>query len=896
MKNRSLRAFALYQALKRRLKPTSQTRNNSAEVDFVPRSEEEARDKDQSSRDDEVVCTICVDPLKRNARLCSSCQAWDDLTHLLYCKWGDYPLKNPEVFTTEVVQSWKVSPQDIENFYQELTNAAPAGFWDWLAMIPLEGFSGHHRKDCMLCQLIKEAVDDHLRHHRFVPVAAKVGSWRPFPVLYWKPREKRSNNVTPNDDVTSREVKPTLDDGANLNIKHTNRFVLPLAISTVAADGQRTIRLKTLELELQFDELDCGLRTAARWYRKTIDADYVKAWLERCQADHGLACNPMRDLTKLPPSFRLIDTKKWCIVNPTNHENIRYLALSYVWGAAEGTTPSDRQPLQSEQRNVAMLEQPNNLLRADGNLPALLADAIQLTADLGYRYLWVDRLCIIQDDPSQQSDQINAMDVIYQSADLTIVALADQVEGLPGTSSRPRRASLSNKTWELHMKRLDVWADLPKIHRIVTNSRWNSRGWTYQERILSRRHLFMTRDLIYLNCPKSLASYAGDGAHFEEKTGYEKGIHDFNQSGSDVFDTAYTVYASTVKDYTKRKLTHKSDKLNAFLGVASAFASQCETSVLFGIPEKYFTPALAWHPAKYAFCVPREQHQSLHCRVPSWSWAAWEGAVSYNPVYWHLQEQRYSMAPGRLREFGALVRFKYSDPETMEIRPIQEDPNWFGEDEYDRQPKAFKSWEHEKEDDISADVYALAKSLPGSLLFNTEVAKAKLRRFADDIKHDERGGSAFSHFNIASMQELESVLGTGRSGFQDLDRDYDSADSDADEKEETILDIVGLKDTTVGQTMALWTQTEGQAGKGHVQGSSALQKMMDAQQEYTVAVIAACRSNRKLARGSNDRQALTVLVLEEDIDREVYRRLAIGAVDLDSWELAKPERRTVILV
>jgi hypothetical protein len=56
-----------------------------------------------------------------------------------------------------------------------------------------------------------------------------------------------------------------------------------------------------------------------------------------------------------------------------------------------------------------------------------------------------------------------------------------------------------------------------------------------------------------------------------------------------------------------------------------------------------------------------------------------------------------------------------------------------------------------------------------------------------------------------------------------------------------------------------------------------------------MVVIAACRSNRKQASSSNNRHALTVLVLEEDIDRKVYRRLVTGAVDPDSWKLAKPE-------
>jgi hypothetical protein len=72
---------------------------------------------------------------------------------------------NPEVFTAEVVQSWKGSPEIFEKIYQALTNAVLPEDWGWPAMVPLEEFSGHHRKHCLLCQLIKEAVDNHLSHY-----------------------------------------------------------------------------------------------------------------------------------------------------------------------------------------------------------------------------------------------------------------------------------------------------------------------------------------------------------------------------------------------------------------------------------------------------------------------------------------------------------------------------------------------------------------------------------------------------------------------------------------------------------------------------------------------------------------------------------------------------------
>lgn len=106
---------------------------------------------------------------------------------------------------------------------------------------------------------------------------------------------------------------------------------------------------------------------------------------------------------------------------------------------------------------------------------------------------YLDRLCIVQDDDMLKKSQVEAMGAIYQLTDLTIVACAEGVGvGLPGVSSRPRQTPLENYTWDF-TSRGD--GDYPSCHRAspispdsaVNTSSWNTRGWTYQERVLSRR-------------------------------------------------------------------------------------------------------------------------------------------------------------------------------------------------------------------------------------------------------------------------------------------------------------------------------------------------------------------------------------------------------------------------
>lgn len=122
------------------------------------------------------------------------------------------------------------------------------------------------------------------------------------------------------------------------------------------------------------------------------------------------------------------------------------------------------------------------------SLPHTIRDAISWTSALNERYLWVDCLCVVQDaDTSAMDHVLQAMRHIYATAELTTVAANGSHAnfGLPGfgqlSESDTRGPNDDTRKRENHW----IWP---------TYSTWNSRGWTFQEALYSRRLLIFSRE------------------------------------------------------------------------------------------------------------------------------------------------------------------------------------------------------------------------------------------------------------------------------------------------------------------------------------------------------------------------------------------------------------------
>ena len=125
---------------------------------------------------------------------------------------------------------------------------------------------------------------------------------------------------------------------------------------------------------------------------------------------------------------------------------------------------------------------------------------MEVTQKLGLDYLWVDRYCIPQHDKEKKQHQIKNMHSIYRQAHFTIVAAAgDGPEfGLPGVNSTrdlPPYLLIENRLFVSNAGDLLSNSNV-RIHK----SSWNSRAWTYQEKIFSRKILYFTKIRVVFHC------------------------------------------------------------------------------------------------------------------------------------------------------------------------------------------------------------------------------------------------------------------------------------------------------------------------------------------------------------------------------------------------------------
>lgn len=409
-----------------------------------------------------------------------------------------------------------------------------------------------------------------------------------------------------------------------------------------------------------------------------------RKWKALCAATHNANCWPGR-LTFGPrplQSIRLVDVDKMCLVETEDVESVLWVALSYVWGTA---------PFRVLTR--ATLDD----LKQEGALeacwvPATVADAITVTRGVGERYLWTDSLCIIQDSEVDKMQFVPRMDVIYGRAVLTIINAAGDgaLSGLPGV--RPGTRFQQEDPFvireghggdSIHKgesgapgdHRLDgdrrVW--LIQTHEplrtnteIVGDSCWFTRGWTFQEAVLSQRWLIFTPEQVYWECRQGT---------WREDACWELPLH--HQKGQTViyesvfYDGAFQnlwslptmqsfdeKYQSLVHIYAKRHLTRESDGLYAIQGVLRAMTQLTGFDFLWGLPMPFLGVALTWpcgrdrlrrRMGRCFIDVPairedgkdrggrgERQRRTAEACFPSWAWVGWVGEVYFNELFGHL--------------------------------------------------------------------------------------------------------------------------------------------------------------------------------------------------------------------------------------------------------------------
>ena len=393
-----------------------------------------------------------------------------------------------------------------------------------------------------------------------------------------------------------------------------------------------------------------------------VSYELLRKWKQQCEKSH-LECGKVRAKSEdLGMNIQVVDIEHYSITELPPRQS--FIALSYVWGKADSLTASTT--------NIADLRQPEGLRQFMNLIPRTIQDCFTLAQHLGERYVWVDSLCIVKDDPITRDSQIANMHLIYGLATLTVIA-ADGTHanaGLPGIGDKSRYLHYHNRrasdsiclpvrhdlTFIGPVDRLETAPSTkpgPVACRSLTETPWSKRAWTFQEQLLSSRFLVFTEQQVFWHCRECIWCESiwgrrrdSSGFHIDPRyTGLDtlrgdrryaraQGIDRSLEVKRDgriivVRSEAFSLYTFCVTLFTPRDVGFENDMLNAFQGIASELGNVLlKSKFLYGLPSRLFDLALLWRPAA-AKQLSRRKAGSF----PSWSWAGWIGPIQYAENY-----------------------------------------------------------------------------------------------------------------------------------------------------------------------------------------------------------------------------------------------------------------------
>jgi hypothetical protein len=392
----------------------------------------------------------------------------------------------------------------------------------------------------------------------------------------------------------------------------------------------------------------------------------ISHWIEDCIKNHP-ECSREVDASFIPT--RLIDVQpieesqdvKLVSLNDQSND-VEYVALSHCWG------DPDKRPLITTTEN---LSRHMHCIPFKG-LPLTFQNAVELTRDLGHRYLWVDSLCIIQDDSEDWMQESSKMAAVYGCATITLSALssADSTRGLDVPSPTVFTPGRIHFDRVLEPYRIRIFQDEPldwdkeynddpslygddlDQRDQSNNNPLRQRAWVLQERELSARNLHFSQNLLLWECrtTKATNELPWNRPPLRDllqplpimQRGMPSNRPVINLSGesmaSDGPVRVREKWFELMEDYMSRSLSHGADKLPALSGLAQNFQQKLPSSqYLAGLWSEQLPYSLLWRTtmpnSELWTTVANKSRQtptpSPGYRAPSWSFLSLDGPISY---------------------------------------------------------------------------------------------------------------------------------------------------------------------------------------------------------------------------------------------------------------------------
>jgi hypothetical protein len=307
-----------------------------------------------------------------------------------------------------------------------------------------------------------------------------------------------------------------------------------------------------------------------------------------------------------------------------------YAALTYCWGGP--------QPVVTNARN-----REEHLAKIDiDKLPKTLQDALVVTEELGLSLLWIDALCIIQDNEKDKAMEIASMALLYLNATVVIGACRASTvrSGFLGLRTPPEYYySNTEAVIQMRFRRSDG-EEGSMLLVPFTNQQMepiDARAWTYQERLLSFRFLEYGSVQTQWYCNgvgRNEVLVDGLNRPTLSRERFNQGLMSAHAVMRDpmrpLVDDCQLVHLweGLIIENSSRQLTVATDRLPSLAGIAQRFAEAMKVKgdeYLCGLWKRDLPRLLMWE------CHPRpDVVRPTQYIAPSWSWASVNALVQFH--------------------------------------------------------------------------------------------------------------------------------------------------------------------------------------------------------------------------------------------------------------------------
>lgn len=395
--------------------------------------------------------------------------------------------------------------------------------------------------------------------------------------------------------------------------------------------------------------------------------DTIKGWINTCRTTHKICIEAdSKRVQSLPKRAIIVGNDSNDDIHLFEHDdsteriNEPYIALSHCWGLSQHLV-STKSNIEGWKRNI-----PYNAL------PSTFQDAVSITRRLGIRYVWIDSLCIVQDDKNDWEIEAAKMASIYDGADL-VLAATGSIDG-DGGCLFPRNPYITISGTGPTGEPFEIYGRETSEHSMfgwsgsleISKRSWNpvsgvqggeeelahypllSRAWCFQERLLATRILHFTKTEAVFDCLTCMECECGALTQHQDdplvpprriiKTGHKyvdgkssmenstplSSIEPLPTSGETKdFAQHHELWRDLIVQYSQKRITRKTDGLPAVAGLATKWSNNLTGRYLAGIWELDLLDSLRWIPDE------KDSGEDPQYIAPSWSWLSAQRGVTW---------------------------------------------------------------------------------------------------------------------------------------------------------------------------------------------------------------------------------------------------------------------------